>query len=297
MINLYLDVKIAKITIKINVLIIPLIIISLLYNFFIQYSITMGFIIAHELGHIVTASILGAGTYSLRILPIGVNAAIDDSACNKWGKIFIYLAGPCVNLLFAVILFFIYANHFVNIELKSGVYINLSLAFFNLLPILPLDGGKVVSELLSDHIGLFKAARQMKVFSVIIAVLICIAIVILKKNLLNFSLILVGIYIILCSIESKKETALMNVKNLLFRRSRIIRKGIFPVQQIAAMKNVRLSDVIKAMDHSNRYHLVSVLDEDLHVIKVMTEQEILDALMLNNFNITFDDLLFNLKNS
>lgn len=290
MINLYFNVKITGITVKINVLIIPLIIISILYKFFIQYFITMGFIIAHELGHVAAALILGAGTYSLKILPIGVNAAIDDSRCGKWRKILIYLAGPCVNLVFAVILLFVYANWFVNMELKSGVYINLSLAFFNLLPILPLDGGKVISELLSDQFGLYRTAKQMKVFSISV-VLLCMTIMLFKKTLFNFSAILVGIYIILCSMESKKETALMNVKNLLFRRARIIRKGIFPVQQIAVMKNVRLSEVIKAMDRANRYHLVSVLDEDLRVVKVMTEQEVLDAMLLHNANTTFDNLL------
>ena len=83
----------------------------------------------------------------------------------------------------------------------------------------------------------------------------------------------------------------MNLKNFIFRRSRIIRKGIYPVREIVVMKNVKLSEVIKAMDYANMFHLVNVLDDELRVVKVMTEQEILDALMLNNVDTTFDKLL------
>ena len=38
--------------------------------------------------------------------------------------------------------------------LFAGVSINLTLAFFNLLPIPPLDGSKIVSSLLPPHIAL-----------------------------------------------------------------------------------------------------------------------------------------------
>jgi stage IV sporulation protein FB len=45
------------------------------------------------------------------------------------------------------------------------------------------------------------------------------------------------------------------------------------------------------MDHVNKYHLINVLDEDLRIVKVMTEQEVFDAIMLHNANATFDILL------
>ena len=83
----------------------------------------------------------------------------------------------------------------------------------------------------------------------------------------------------------------MNIKNFVFRRSRVVKKGIYPAREIVAMKNVKLSEVIKAMDYANMFHLVNVLDDDLRVIKVMTEQEILDALMVNNMDTTLDKLV------
>ncbi|HEY5586557.1 MAG TPA: site-2 protease family protein [Ruminiclostridium sp.] len=287
-----MNIRIKRILISIDILIVPLIVIALLKDFFVQYIITIVFIIAHELGHIVTALFSGAKIYRLRILPIGLNAEIDDSLCSKYRKIYIYMAGPCINIISAIVIYILYASHFVSKELTLGVYINMWLAFFNLLPILPLDGGKIAMEMLSEHFGLFKASKKMHILSVLLSiVVICLGLMVFKQSQYNFSLVLVGIYILVCNRKSKKETAFMNIKNFVYRRAKIIRKGIYPAREIVVMKNVKLSEVIKAMDYANMFHLVNVLDENLRLIKVMTEQEILDALMLNSIDTTFDKLL------
>ena len=291
-----MNVRIKRIQVNINILIVPLLVIALVMNFFTQYIITMVFIIAHELGHIGVALISGAKIYNLRILPIGLNAEIDDSRCSKCSKIYIYMAGPCINIIFAILIYIIGACHFVSKGLTLGVHINMWLAFFNLLPILPLDGGKIAMEMLAERFGIFRASKKIRIFTIFLSIIIiCLGLVVFKQSIYNASLVLVGIYILLCVKGSKKETALMNMKNFIFRRSRIIKTGIYPVREIVVMKNVRLSEVIKAMDYANMFHLVNVLDDDLRVIKVMTEQEILDALMLNSMDITFDKLLTFLK--
>jgi stage IV sporulation protein FB len=292
MIRIDTNIRIKRLLIQINILIIPLIIMTIINNFVIQYLITMGFIIAHEFAHIVTAIISGARIYSIRILPIGVNVAIDDSGCSKFSKIYIYLAGPIINIIFAITIYILYAFQIVSIELMLGVYINIWLAFFNLLPILPLDGGKIAMEALADYSGLYSASKKMYLLSVSLSIIIiCLGILVFITNLYNISLVLIGIYILQFSKENKKETALMNIKNFVFRRSRIIKKGIYPAREIVVMKHVKLSEVIKAMDYANMFHLVNVLDDDLRIIQVMSEQEILDALMINNLDTTMDKLL------
>lgn len=292
MIGSSVNIKIKSILINVDILIVPLVLIAVVKNFFIQYLITMAFIMAHELGHIVVAIISGAKVYRLRILPVGLNAVIDDSSCGKYSKIFIYLAGPCISLMFAITIYILYACHFVSKELSVGVFINMWLAFFNLLPILPLDGGKIAMEILSEHFGIYKASKQLHIISLIVAIIIiCLGLVVFWKSLYNVSIVLVGIYILLCMKVSKKETAFMNIKNFVFRRSRVIKKGIYPAREIVVMKNVKLSEVIKAIDYANRFHIINVLDDDLRIIKVMTEQEILDALMVNSIDTTIDELL------
>lgn len=60
------------------------------------------------------------------------------------------LAGPLTNIVIALVLVAIY--HLIPNEfLIEGAYINLFLAFLNLVPVPPLDGSKVISILLSDE--------------------------------------------------------------------------------------------------------------------------------------------------
>lgn len=77
----------------------------------------------------------------------------------RWGDIAVTLAGPLMNLLLAAIalaglsLWFFFAPHTEPIYtngwtiLYFGVFLNISLALFNLLPIPPLDGGNIAKSL------------------------------------------------------------------------------------------------------------------------------------------------------
>ncbi|MAH61313.1 MAG: site-2 protease family protein [Legionellales bacterium] len=74
---------------------------------------------------------------------------------RKYAMIFVALAGPFSNIIMAILWAFLMIQHPVfgsNIawfELaQAGVIVNLSLATINLLPFPPLDGGKVLIELL-----------------------------------------------------------------------------------------------------------------------------------------------------
>lgn len=61
--------------------------------------------------------------------------------------IWVALAGPAMNLLFAAVLAFLFriTN---NVYMLYGIYMNLGLAFFNLVPIPPLDGSRILAGLL-----------------------------------------------------------------------------------------------------------------------------------------------------
>lgn len=62
-------------------------------------------------------------------------------------KIAIAFAGPLVNMFIAIIAFFMPKNILIQKELL--VYANLLLAIFNLLPIYPLDGGRILKEIIT----------------------------------------------------------------------------------------------------------------------------------------------------
>jgi stage IV sporulation protein FB len=93
------------------------------------------------------------------------------------------------------------------------------------------------------------------------------------------------------SITGRMESALMNIRQIVYRRSRLIKKGVYPARDLVVMKSVKLGDSLKSMDF-DRFHIVYVLDDDLHILGLLTESEIMDALAANCDDITFGQLLY-----
>lgn len=293
----YIEFQVKRTRIQIDLLILPIFLVAIIGNFFLEYSIALGFIICHELGHIASAKMCGARLNSFRLLPIGVNASIEDLQCSKPQKVLIYLTGPLVNIFFAISLYCIHMWEvpvwwFSTFKIMPAVIINLWLAIFNLIPVPPLDGGKIAMELLSGRLGLFRANRLMHIFSLFISVLIIsIGTVVLIISKYNASFILIGAYILLLLKKNKKEAAILNMKNFILKRSAIIRKGIFPVREIVVMKDVKLLDLVKSIDYSDVFHIIKVLDSDLNIIKTVTEQDVLNTFMEGISDITVEEML------
>ena len=72
---------------------------------------------------------------------------------------YVAIAGPLSNLTLAVLFsFFIrifepYDNAILFVLLCFGVYVNVALAIFNLLPVFPLDGSSVIKGLVPSHVA------------------------------------------------------------------------------------------------------------------------------------------------
>ncbi len=77
---------------------------------------------------------------------------------DEWGAALVALAGPLTNLVIAFILFGwlallpIEEGSFIATFLEIGVYVNLGFFIFNMLPVPPLDGSRVVYALAPDFV-------------------------------------------------------------------------------------------------------------------------------------------------
>lgn len=284
--------NIGGIKVSVNIFILFFVAAAIIAGTLPEYLLTILFIFAHEAGHMAAAILSKAAVYGIRLLPVGFNAEIDDGICSKGQRIFIFGSGPCVSFSLAVLLTILVHFNIANSLVRLGIYANLYLGIFNLLPVLPLDGGKIAMELLSAKFGVLRTGRVLQLISALIsAIIVLTGIIVFIDNRSNVSLIIIGLYILMCIKTNKEETALMNIKSLLFRKSRVIRKGIYPAREIVVLKHVKLAEVIKACDYIDRFHIVNVLDDDLKVIKVMTEQELIEAIIRNTPDTTFDNLM------
>ena len=95
----------------------------------------------------------------------------------KKDMIWVGLAGPTANILFAILLSFILkffiltGGYVIPVILQTAIIINLVLALFNILPIPPLDGSRVAMGLLPREIAMRYARLEPYGFIIIFGLL------------------------------------------------------------------------------------------------------------------------------
>ena len=129
------------------------------------YVIMIFFAVVHELGHLLMGLMLKMKPERIELMPFGLSISfkVNVQDINKkrgngnqqiFKEILVASAGPLTNL---IILIFTYV-FFGNSNFSSLViYANLLILIFNLLPIYPLDGGRILNGILHILFGRLEA--------------------------------------------------------------------------------------------------------------------------------------------
>ena len=179
------------------------------------YGILMLFALFHELGHMLAGILLGFKPNSLEIMPLGLSIGFESKLENynrkiKKGtlltlkKIIIAASGPLTNLLF-IIVFLLFPISFFGISRDIAIYANILIAIFNLIPIYPLDGGRIAKGILHILFGRKEAYRYSYMISnVTISILTAISSIVIL-NLKNIAILLILAYLWYLVISENKR--------------------------------------------------------------------------------------------
>lgn len=167
------------------------------------YVVIIIFAIIHELGHLLAGLCMGMKPEKIELKPYGVsisfqltpkdyNKKIGKGNLLEVKKIVVALAGPLTNGILIAIAMKIPVGLFSNLMI---LYANLLLIIFNLLPIYPLDGGRVLKGFLHILLGKEKAERYTNHFSFIVLILMTFIASIGVYYMQNISIFLITIFL------------------------------------------------------------------------------------------------------
>ena len=144
------------------------------------YVIMIFFAVVHELGHLLMGLMLKMKPERIELMPFGLSISfkVNVQDINKkrgngnqqvFKEILVASAGPLTNL---IILIFTYV-FFGNSNFSSLViYANLLILIFNLLPIYPLDGGRILNGILHILFGRLEARRLSFDISMVVTIVL-----------------------------------------------------------------------------------------------------------------------------
>ncbi|MCM1306115.1 MAG: site-2 protease family protein [Bacteroides sp.] len=131
------------------------------------FALTFVALILHELAHAGFARLRGFAIKKLVLLPFGAMMSTEENF-DKGSAVIVGLAGPVCNLLLALItvgIWWIAPAAYAYTE--QFFYANLALGLFNLLPIYPLDGSRIVLGLCKNKL---KAIKGLQIAGIICSI-------------------------------------------------------------------------------------------------------------------------------
>lgn len=118
--------------------------------------ILFGSVLLHELGHSVVARMLGVRVSAIELGFFGGAAKMVELPRSANHEIAIAAAGPAVSLALAGVGFGLGGAFSAPLLTQIG-WVNVMIAAFNLLPALPMDGGRILRALLTRRMDYVRA--------------------------------------------------------------------------------------------------------------------------------------------
>lgn len=191
---------------RIDLKIFILVILFFITNQIKIYAMIMLFAIIHEIGHLLAGILLGLKPAKIEIRPFGVsidfdikgkdyNVKIKKGNLLEIKKIFVALAGPMTNALIIIILMLSNTFNFDYDDKMMMIFSNMTLIIFNVLPIYPLDGGRILKGIIYIFNGKHTAEKYIYRISYITLIMITIISSIAILYLKNIAIFLVIIFL------------------------------------------------------------------------------------------------------
>lgn len=270
--------KVAGVTFRINPLFLMLCFVYGYLGLLEEVLIIMASVLMHEIAHTLMALMLKVKVAEIELLPFGGQAKIEDfTGLDPEQEIYVALAGPVLSLSLAAFFYF-GAPHIWNIDTGLFANFNAVLGCFNLLPALPLDGGRVLRALCSTMVGYKKATRWAAALGKIIGLLLIAGggyLTYKQANSANY--ILIGILLYWAANREANFLAYSFMRYLVNKKGELSRQGLLPSQQVVSQPET----VVKKILDTTRptYYLVVIIVNEKHeVVGMRTEAELIECL-------------------
>lgn len=273
--------KIAGIKIALNPWFMVLIILFIFADMFGKVLLVFSAILGHELAHAQVARHLGVKVEKVELLPFGGVAHIEGlGVVSARSEIMIAAAGPAASLVLAAIAYsgIVYGGQWRDVS-EFYCKINMMLAIFNLLPGLPLDGGRILRAWLTSYINYKKAT--MVVAGISKGISCCLVAVLLYQYIsdstINLTFLIAAIFLYTTAKSELQVAGFRTLQILSRKKTELIRRGVMGTTYFTVLNQMLLKDLVKLFA-ADQYCIIRIVDKECNLCGTVTETEIWDEL-------------------
>ncbi|MFA5523913.1 MAG: M50 family metallopeptidase [Tissierellales bacterium] len=284
-------IKIKNIYIKINISMLAAFILFILCGFFIEIIIITFTILIHELFHSIVAKKYGFEVEEIEIFPFGGIARFEQiKTIYPKEEIFICIVGPLSNFIIALIFIGIKSFYFHSYLIDYIIKVNILMFTINILPIFPLDGGKIIRSLLSLFIGYKSSTIKLTYITYILCTIVILYDILngLTVNGIYFSLI--AVFTIIAAKKEREMAAFVFIKSITRKTKELHKKKNIKVHILVCMKTLNIKETVDFF-LPNKYHIFIIINTNGDTIGTLTENQLIEGIYSYGFDITLEELL------
>ena len=248
-------------------------------------------VVCHEMAHVLVASAYNIRVESVELAPFGGVARMAGSMeFDPQVELPVALAGPASSFFLAALGAALARSGLVAFDTGLLVDFNLLLGAFNLLPALPLDGGRVTRAILATRMGFREATRTTALFGKVLSIALAAASIILAFRGAawpNLLVICVFLYAFAAAEQARAEFAFLRF--LLSKKEGLAKSGMLLQEQFTALSSLTLDRVARSFS-PRRYSVITVLGARLEPVGTVDETQIINAILNGHGQATLRDL-------
>ncbi len=208
-------------------------------------------ILLHEAAHALTSSLMGYPPTRLELTPMGAVMHLeDDSRIPVLKRIAVVLAGPVITLCICWGSLYGTTNGILDAGLGRLLFLsNLSILMLNLLPVLPLDGGRLLTIVLGSFCPQRMVSRIMQGLGYTLGTCLILLNIWCSWRLggWNLSLAFAGCCLMYSAAISSTTRAMAELQSFMDRKIRLERKGSIKTCCITCLNTETVAKLIRKL--------------------------------------------------
>ena len=271
--------KINNVHIKLNISFIILCVIWVYAGQTVVLFTMISVVLIHECFHVFVAKMLGLYTEKIELFPFGGAAEIKNINDNYVYEAIIAASGPFISLFTG----FLWERGWeigILPQWRDFVDFSFNIALVNILPIYPLDGGRVLGCIMKEVFGEKKGRKITVISGITVSTVFLLKCIYDLFVLNNSSYIVMSVFMFTASF--------MQIKN---PRRIVFREKYWKSDKVKIVKAYENEKILNCLNNMNGncFYCVLAVDKNENYLGIYTEKQLLDGI-IKDTNLIFKEL-------